>query len=90
MTILITGASGHVGSNLVRSLISQGMEVRVLVHRNTQVFEALKVETVRGDICDADSLAPAFSGVDTVYHLAAKVSIEMAGWLALTNKFISN
>jgi len=77
MITLVTGASGHVGSNLSRSLIAQGREVRVLLHRNSQAFEGLKVETVRGDICDANSLARAFSGVDSVYHLAAKVSIEM-------------
>jgi len=82
-TTLVTGASGHVGSNLVRSLIAQGRDVRVLVHQNNQALEGLKVERVRGDVCNADSMAQAFSGVDIVYHLAARVTIEMSGCPAL-------
>ncbi len=80
---LVTGASGHIGSNLVRSLIARGRDVRVLVHRNNRALEGLKVERVSGDICDADSLARVFSGGDVVYHLAARISIEMRGWSAL-------
>jgi dihydroflavonol-4-reductase len=77
MTTLVTGASGHVGANLVRSLIAQGRDVRVLIHHNSHALEGLDVERVYGDVCSTNSLSPAFSGVDIVYHLAARVSIEM-------------
>jgi len=83
MITVVTGASGHVGNNLVRSLLAEGRQVRVLVHRNTSTFDGLNIEKVRGDICDADSLKAAFAGADIVYHLAARVSIESSGWETL-------
>jgi dihydroflavonol-4-reductase len=83
MITIVTGASGHVGNNLVRSLLAEGRQVRVLVHRNTSPFDDLNVEKVRGDICDADSLDAAFTGAGVVYHLAARVSIETSGWATL-------
>jgi len=83
MTTIVTGASGHVGANLVRSLIAQGRDVRVLVHRNSQPLEGLDVERTRGDVCDPDSLTRTFQGAEVVYHLAARVSIEMDNWPAL-------
>ena len=83
MITVVTGASGHVGNNLVRRLLSEGRQVRVLVHRNTSTFDGLNIEKVRGDICDADSLKAVFAGADIVYHLAARVSIESSGWETL-------
>ncbi len=73
----VTGASGHVGANLVRALLAEGRRVRVLVHQNRQGLEGLPVEVVSGDILDRESLARAFTGAEVVYHLAAKIS---AGW----------
>ncbi len=75
VTILVTGASGHVGVNLLRRLRANGREVRALVHRNRGAFADLDVETVEGDVLGADSMRAAMDGVDTVYHLAAKISI---------------
>ncbi|RJO61722.1 MAG: NAD-dependent epimerase/dehydratase family protein [Dehalococcoidia bacterium] len=83
MITVVTGASGHVGNNLVRSLLAEGRQVRVVLHHNTSPFDGLIVEKIRGDICDADSLSAAFTGADVVYHLAARVSIEMSGWKTL-------
>ena len=80
MITVVTGASGHVGNSLIRALLSESRQVRVLVHRNTSPFDGLIVEKIRGDICDVDSLSTAFAGSDVVYHLAARVSIEMTGW----------
>jgi dihydroflavonol-4-reductase len=83
MITVVTGVSGHVGNNLVRSLLAEDRRVRVLAHRNTSSFENLDVEKIKGDICDAVSLNAAFAGADVVYHLAAKVSIETSGWSTL-------
>jgi dihydroflavonol-4-reductase len=80
MITVITGASGHVGNNLVRSLLAEGWQVRLLVHRNASSFENLEVQKVQGDVCHADSLNAAFEGAEIVYHLAARVSIEASGW----------
>ncbi len=80
MTVLITGASGHIGANLVRALIDKGQPTRCLVHVNTTALDGLETEKVSGDIRDLDSLCRAFEGVDTVYHLAAHISLSMNSW----------
>ena len=50
--IAVTGASGHLGGNLVRALLEQGKRVRVLIYQDRRAIEGLEVETVRGDILD--------------------------------------
>jgi len=80
MKILVTGASGHVGSNLVRELVARGEQVRALVHVNRHAVDALDIETVSGDVCDPASLYRAFDGIDTVYHLAASLSLTAGNW----------
>ena len=80
MTVVVTGASGHVGANLVRILLARGERVRALVHRDRRALERLDVEVVHGDICDPGLLLPAFRGADVVYHTAAHVSISMSEW----------
>jgi dihydroflavonol-4-reductase len=74
-TVVVTGASGHLGANLVRQLLTAGRRVRVLVFGETRPFDGLDVERVSGDVLDERSLAPAFQGAGVVYHLAAFISI---------------
>jgi dihydroflavonol-4-reductase len=76
--ILVTGATGHVGNVLVRMLLEQGEPVRALVRsgRNSDALEGLNVVITKGDILDAASLRSAMQGVEVVYHLAAKISID--------------
>src|SRR3954449_9560779 len=68
---LLTGASGYVGGRLLRRLERDGVAVRCLC-RNP---EALKgrvdsgTELVTGDLLKADSLMPAFTGVETAFYL---------------------
>ncbi len=73
---VITGASGHIGYALLLKLLEQGENVRILIRRNEPRFDYLGCEKVFGDISDADSLEKAFSGADTVYHLAGIIDIN--------------
>lgn len=76
-TTLVTGASGFVGNNLVRLLLSRGRNVRVLVREpGSQSLSGLKVETIVGDVCHSDCLHQALSGVSRVFHLAGAISID--------------
>ncbi|ENE4777174.1 MULTISPECIES: NAD-dependent epimerase/dehydratase family protein [Enterobacterales] len=69
MTILVTGATGPVGTRLLPRLIAAGLKCRVLV-RSGKLLPA-GVTAVEGDILDPASLRDAVKGVDTVIHLAA-------------------
>lgn len=81
--IVVTGAAGHAGANLIRALVAQGRPVRALVHLDRKALEGLDVEVVSGDICDLDSLLKAFDGAEVVYHLAACISIGNDPWSLL-------
>jgi dihydroflavonol-4-reductase len=85
MIAAVTGASGHVGANLVRALVDKGQSVRALVHRHQQSLDGLDVDIVPCDICDLDSLREAFRGAEIIYHLAARISISMEDWPLLEN-----
>ncbi|MCX6001615.1 MAG: NAD-dependent epimerase/dehydratase family protein, partial [Chloroflexi bacterium] len=80
MLTAITGASGHIGVNLTRALISRGRQVRVLSHTRNLGLEGLPVDLLQGDVSDLDSLSAAFRGADVVYHLAAHISLRMNDW----------
>jgi dihydroflavonol-4-reductase len=89
MKVIVTGASGHIGANLVRSLLEQGQAVRALVHSDRRALAGLQVECVSGDINDFTSLRRAFSGVEVVYHLASYVSIQTDEWAKLESTNIA-
>src|SRR4030042_385230 len=76
MRIAITGASGHIGSNLCRALISEGHEVRALINRTSISLDGLPVEKIQGNILNKKSLEPLIAGSDIVIHLAATISIR--------------
>ena len=78
MTVVVTGASGHIGGNLVRGLLDKGRKVRAVVHKDTRALDGLDVETVSASVQDIDSLKRAFEGADVVYHLAARIVISAA------------
>jgi nucleoside-diphosphate-sugar epimerase len=78
MLVLVTGASGFIGSHLIRALKAEGFEVRALVHK-TPLTETYGVSSVVGDILDAEVLAKAMAGVDIVFHLAAAVGSVVGG-----------
>lgn len=76
MTVLVTGASGHIGAHVVRHLLAQGRRVRAFVRptSNLKGLEGLDVELARGDVLDRASLEAALRGCTAVYHLAAVVA----------------
>ena len=80
MAVVVTGAAGLVGGNLVRALLARGRPVRAFVHRDRRALEGLGVETVEGDVREPDSLRRAFDGADVVYHAAATISLSMGEW----------
>lgn len=75
--LLITGASGLVGANLVRALLAQGRNVRALIHHDHRALDGLDVETISADVRDQASLERAMAGIEVVYHLAGSISLEM-------------
>jgi nucleoside-diphosphate-sugar epimerase len=75
--VLVTGATGFLGSHIAERLVKRGDDVRALVRpaSKTAFLESLGgVDFVQGDVTDASSLGPALAGVDVVYHAAALVS----------------
>ena len=73
MTVLVTGASGFVGSAVVRRLIAAGAAVRVLLRptADRRNVEGLSVEVAIGDLRDRESLDRALTGCEGLYHVAA-------------------
>ncbi|HEY0464620.1 MAG TPA: NAD-dependent epimerase/dehydratase family protein [Polyangiaceae bacterium] len=73
MKILITGATGKVGSRLAKQLAQRGNDVRALVRDATRAasLHAQGIELALGDLLDLESLAAAVRGVDAVLHCAA-------------------
>jgi dihydroflavonol-4-reductase len=70
---LVTGANGHLGNNLCRTLLARGERVRAMIRPNADPapLAGLDVEIVRGDIMDPAATASALDGAGRVYHTAA-------------------
>ncbi len=73
MRILVTGASGNVGSHVVPELVRRGHSVRAMTFRAGRWAAPADVEIVRGDITDPQEVTRAVEGVDAVIHLAAVI-----------------
>jgi dihydroflavonol-4-reductase len=80
MTALVTGASGFVGSAVLRHLVSAGEAVRVLLRAGAdrRNIAGIDCEVVTGDLTDAQSLARAVRGCDVVFHVAADYRLWVA------------
>ncbi len=78
---LITGATGFIGSNLVRAL-QRGKKVRVLVRKDSNI-DSLKnrdIEIFHGDLNNISSLEKATKNIDTVYHLAGFIGDDKTSY----------
>jgi len=79
--ILLTGANGHLGANLLRRLLAEGEAVRVLLRPDSDnsSVNGLNVEPIFGDLRDGASLLAAAVGVSSIYHCAAQISTLAGG-----------
>lgn len=78
--LLLTGATGLVGSALLRRLVAEGKQVRCLVRDPRRLgAQRVRVQIALGDLTDPPSFRNALRGVDTVVHLAASIRDQPQG-----------
>jgi uncharacterized protein YbjT (DUF2867 family) len=85
MTILVTGATGTVGRQVVDQLVKRGANVRALVRDSAKAKFPAGVDVVQGDLLDVDSLRAAFTGVSSLFLLNAVVPDEFTQALIALN-----
>ena len=85
MTILITGASGAIGRQVVQQLVDRGASVRALVRDPAKLAFPAGVEVVQGDLLDVASLRSALTGVSTLFLLNGVVPDEFTQALMTLN-----
>lgn len=85
MTILVTGATGRVGRQVVNQLVNRGADVRVLVRDPSKADFPPAVTVVQGDMLDLDSLRKALAGVRTLFLLNAVAADEFTQALIALN-----
>ncbi|MBA1349674.1 MULTISPECIES: SDR family oxidoreductase [Rhizobium] len=85
MTILVTGATGNVGRQVVEHLVKRGADVRALVRDPSKAEFPAGVSVVQGDFLDVDALRNAMSGVSTLFLLNAVVPDEFTQALIALN-----
>ncbi|MET3447245.1 NmrA family NAD(P)-binding protein [Ralstonia sp. 1138] len=85
MTILVTGATGRVGRQVVHQLANRGADVRALVRDPAKADFPGGVNVVQGDMLDLDSLRRAFAGVRTLFLLNAVAGDEFTQALLALN-----
>jgi uncharacterized protein YbjT (DUF2867 family) len=84
--ILLTGATGVIGSELLPLLLASGHEVRVLVREPRRLGpDRVSVQIALGDLADPFSMRHAMRGVDTVIHLAATIRDQPRGTIEELN-----
>ena len=77
--MLVTGAAGNVGSEVVRALTDARQDVRAVVRKPDAVSFTNDVEVVGGDLNDPSSFSAAFDGVSGVFVLAGYATADLVG-----------
>lgn len=77
MTILVTGSTGAIGSQIVHRLVGEGTNVRALARSPEKVQLPSGVAVAKGDMTDVESMRAALKGVDTLFLLNAVVPDEV-------------
>jgi uncharacterized protein YbjT (DUF2867 family) len=85
MTILVTGATGTVGRQVVEQLVKRGADVRALARDPAKAQFPPGVTVVKGDLLDVDSVRSALSGVSTLFLLNAVIPDEFTQALVALN-----
>jgi uncharacterized protein YbjT (DUF2867 family) len=85
MTILVTGATGTVGRQVIEQLVKRGADVRALVRDPAKANFPAGVAVAQGDLLDVDALRSAFSGVSTLFLLNAVAPDEFTQALIALN-----
>jgi uncharacterized protein YbjT (DUF2867 family) len=85
MTILVTGATGNVGRQVIKHLVQRGAKVRALVRDPAKADFPAGVDVVQGDLLDVDALRRAFDGVSALFLLNAVVPDEFTQALVALN-----
>src|SRR5262245_45435957 len=75
MNALVTGAGGFLGLYIVEQLVARGDRVRAFCRSRYRELDALGVETVQGDVRDAEAVAAACQGIEVVFHVAGIAGI---------------
>jgi dihydroflavonol-4-reductase len=77
--VLLTGATGFVGSHVARALIARGDDVRVTVRPSSpeNALDGLDVERVTADITDRQAMRRAARGMERVFHVAGSVNLRL-------------
>lgn len=77
MKVFVTGATGFIGGNLIRTLLDDGQQVRALIRSSSdrRNIDGLPIETVIGDLDNQQFLTDTVAGCDCVFHVAAHYSL---------------
>lgn len=82
---VVTGATGHIGYALFMRLIAANEKVRILIRKDSSIFDGIDAEKYYGDVTDPESLERAFEGADIVYHLAGMIDVTSGHEEAIWN-----
>lgn len=83
--ILVTGATGFIGKNLLKKLLDKNLPVRALARDKNKISKVNNLEVVEGDLLDKEKLFKATENVDVVIHLAAVVKASSSYGYNKTN-----
>jgi dihydroflavonol-4-reductase len=75
LKVLVTGATGFLGTHLVAKLVKEGHRVRALA-RTAPAQKLPEVEYVQADLSNRDAVRAALEGVEAIFHLAGLVSFK--------------